>query len=852
MNSFLKPAGSLCALSLSLLPVSGQTVLIDFEAADTSPGGNWNTVTVAGGTNLTDFGSGATTTIDIRFSGGVNVSTNTGAWGTRTVAPTWTSGIADPVLSDRFWITEGGSGTMTISGLVPGQGYDIELASSYGGDGTSGNDVGIYELTDATGLVEGFNAYTLASLGTRVAWIPRGPGEGGVEGWLGWCGAVADGAGTLSFALSAPAGANPRIALNAMRIVAAGGGVDLPDVLAMTGTGEFCPDDGARVFGVEAPTEADVTYELLRDGLPVESLPGNGGPLAFGARTGAGVYHVIGTRSGYTVDMTGSATIFADCTPPTDWPLWSEMPRIQVVTNTASPDYPNFPESLRWFDFDSKTVDGPAINNPVEWYHGRRLEIIDMLEHYMYGRSPEAPASPSFTVVETLPDHIGGLATRLKVSMDFNVSGVPAKTLYVYLPNGYTPPYPVIAALAATTPADWEPGGARSNRWHMEQTLARGYALAIISVQELAGDIHNSEAWRNPLVTPYANTGFDGDWQIIAAWAWGLSRVIDYLDTRPDIDPDRTILTGYSRRGKACLWAGALDERVELVAPHQTGSGGTHPSRPGWGTALTFRTQFPNWFLDSFNILPMDSTDNGYERLPFDQHFPVALIAPRWAFLSENNTYGSNLAGLQAITYAASPAFDLLDPGNTDSLLLNWDFLYPTTHQFTAYHWADIMDQADKLPLAMGGIRAFLDWRLNSGHFSEAEAVDETVSGQLANPDHDSLPNLTEFATGTDPRSGSGAPMAIRAAPGGGLTIAFNARAGGRGHPANEYNAGGIGYGIEVSTTLGDDWQLLGETDVTWTAVPYPESPDWVRIGLTHNPAGGLTRAFYRLRVRLY
>jgi hypothetical protein len=408
----------------------------------------------------------------------------------------------------------------------------------------------------------------------------------------------------------------------------------------------------------------------------------------------------------------------------------------------------------------------------------------------------------------------------------------------------------VIDLLAKTPdPFDWEPGGARDHVWHMEQTFNRGYALAVIAVDELAGDIHNSEAWRNPLVTPYANTGFDGDWQIIAAWAWGLSRVIDYLDTRPDIDPDRTILTGYSRRGKACLWAGALDERVELVAPHQTGSGGAHPNRPGWGTALTFRTQFPNWFLDSFNTLPMDASDNGYERLPFDQHFQVSVISPRWAFLSENATFGSNLAGLQAISYAAAPVFELLDSGNPENLLLNWDDLNPTIHQFEAYHWAGIMDQADKLPLAMGGIRAFLDWRAASGHFSEAEALDDSVSGRLADPDRDGLPNVVEFACGLDPRAAGGAPVAIASVPGG-IRVAFDARSGGRGHPGTGYNAGGIGYTVETAAHPSGPWDPAGESGVTFSETPRTGAPEWSRIELDLNPPDSVR--FYRLRVALY
>jgi hypothetical protein len=211
----------LTALTLLGLPALALNVQIDFADADTDSSGNWNNLTDAGGTNLTDFDTGLATTVDVSFTGSVSNSTSTGQWGTRSNAPSWTSADA---LSDRLFISEGDSGTLTLTGLTPGLLYDIEIASSYGGGGTSGNAPALYELTDANGLVEGFNALTSASLGTTVSWEPRllaDSGTAGVEGWLGWYDAEANGSGELSFSLSAPDGSgNPRIALNAMQITA--------------------------------------------------------------------------------------------------------------------------------------------------------------------------------------------------------------------------------------------------------------------------------------------------------------------------------------------------------------------------------------------------------------------------------------------------------------------------------------------------------------------------------------------------------------------------------------------------------------------------------------------------------
>jgi hypothetical protein len=197
---------------------SGAVVVqIDFNNSALAPVGNWNVVADAvTTTGLLDFDTGVVTEIGITFSGSVNGgSSDTTSWQDRTVSPSWAEAST---LDDRFFISENGSGTMTLTGLVPGTAYNIELASGYGGSGSAGDDDGVYELTDAGGLVEGFNVHTETSLGTSVSWTPRGPSQGGVEGWLAWYDAVAMPDGTLTWSLSVPAGANPRVALNAMRI----------------------------------------------------------------------------------------------------------------------------------------------------------------------------------------------------------------------------------------------------------------------------------------------------------------------------------------------------------------------------------------------------------------------------------------------------------------------------------------------------------------------------------------------------------------------------------------------------------------------------------------------------------
>ena len=258
---------------------------------------------------------------------------------------------------------------------------------------------------------------------------------------------------------------------------------------------------------------------------------------------------------------------------------------------------------------------GTPLTQKAQW-PCRRAEIAAQVQGYELGIKPAAPA------------HVSGSISNEKITVTVSEPGKEISfDASIILPKTGSAPYPAIIGIGKS---------------FLNNDALSQQGIAVIQFpNNLLGEQHNTQSRGKGLF--YNIYGSDHSASAMTAWAWGVSRLIDVLQAPHNtlIDANHLGVTGCSRNGKGALVAGAFDERIALTIMQESGSGGAASWRisdaqlaAGQNVQTLRQIVTENvWFTEQFKIF-----SEAVNRLPFDHHSVMGLIAPRGLLVVENTS----------------------------------------------------------------------------------------------------------------------------------------------------------------------------------------------------------------------
>lgn len=369
---------------------------------------------------------------------------------------------------------------------------------------------------------------------------------------------------------------------------------------------------------------------------------------------------------------------------------------------------------------------GAIISQPAQW-RSRRAELLSLFAQNLYGKMPADDCAMICGKRESSSQVFGGLGTREQWELRFQSTfGQARLDVLMYRPNDLKKPAPVFFGLnfqgnhsVAHDPEiflcrAWLPQmedhrateasrGVQASRWPVETILQRGYAVVTACYHDIAPD--DKDQWQQGVAQlwPHGAERNAADSGAIGLWAWGLSRMMDWIEQQPTLDAGRVAVHGHSRLGKTALWAGANDERFAIVISNNSGCNGAALARRKFGETFEVMARaFPHWFCPKFQEF-----SGREEFLPVDQHQLLALMAPRPVYVaSAQEDLWADPRGEWLSLYHAQPAFQLFGlqvlsdqemPAIETPRSVHCGYhIRRGPHGINDYDWTQFLDFADK------------------------------------------------------------------------------------------------------------------------------------------------------------
>lgn len=283
-----------------------------------------------------------------------------------------------------------------------------------------------------------------------------------------------------------------------------------------------------------------------------------------------------------------------------------------------------------------KMSDGSPVTSVAAWETKRRPEVLELMKTHVYGRNPvERPENLRFESLGPDKEMMDGKALRKRVAICYKGPGGEGRVeVTAFIPKSEKPVPAFVLICNRPAGKNIDPERKElSPFWPAEQLVARGYAAIAYYNGDVDPDVHDGFTnGVHGVFQPDPKVRTADSWGTIAAWAWGASRVMDWIETEKTINSAQVGVVGHSRGGKTALWCGATDQRFALTISNDSGCGGAKLNRmdlPKSESIARITKSFPHWFCSTFT-----KYGENLDALPLDQHMLIALMAPRLAYVA--------------------------------------------------------------------------------------------------------------------------------------------------------------------------------------------------------------------------